>query len=108
MTCTLLGNRTYGSVTDMLLYISMGRRFAYQQGIIDVHEQYRVKKKLPIAFTVCPLFLEGVGGCNRFRSRPTIVFPFHFVVTRLMKGTKALTLGAGREVLPHNMAVTKM
>ena len=25
-----------------------------------------------------------------------------------MKGTKVLTLGAGREVLPHNMAVTKM
>ena len=24
-----------------------------------------------------------------------------------MKGTKVLTLGAGREVLPHNMAVTK-
>ena len=23
-----------------------------------------------------------------------------------MKGTKVLTLGAGREVLPHNMAVT--
>ena len=26
----------------------------------------------------------------------------------IMKGTKVLTLGAGREVLPHNMAVTKM
>ena len=25
-----------------------------------------------------------------------------------MKGTKVLTLGAGREILPHNMAVTKM
>ena len=24
-----------------------------------------------------------------------------------MKGTKVLTLGAGREVLPHNVAVTK-
>ena len=24
-----------------------------------------------------------------------------------MKGAKVLTLGAGREVLPHNMAVTK-
>ena len=28
--------------------------------------------------------------------------------TDIMKGTKVLTLGAGREVLPHNMAVTKM
>ena len=28
--------------------------------------------------------------------------------TGIMKGTKVLTLGAGREVLPHNMAVTKM
>ena len=26
----------------------------------------------------------------------------------IMKGTKVLTLGVGREVLPHNMAVTKM
>ena len=30
------------------------------------------------------------------------------LITILMKGTKVLTLGAGREVLPHNMAVTKM
>ena len=30
------------------------------------------------------------------------------VLTSTMKGTKVLTLGAGREVLPHNMAVTKM
>ena len=28
--------------------------------------------------------------------------------TAIMKGTKVQTLGAGREVLPHNMAVTKM
>ena len=28
--------------------------------------------------------------------------------SEIMKGTKVLTLGAGREVLPHNMAVTKM
>ena len=28
--------------------------------------------------------------------------------TIIMKGTKVLTLGAGREILPHNMAVTKM
>ena len=28
------------------------------------------------------------------------------VCTVEMKGTKVLTLGAGREVLPHNMAVT--
>ena len=26
----------------------------------------------------------------------------------IMKGTKVLTLGAGREILPHNTAVTKM
>ena len=31
-----------------------------------------------------------------------------YVYTYIMKGTKVLTLGAGREVLPHNMAVTKM
>ena len=30
------------------------------------------------------------------------------VVIIIMKGTKVQTLGAGREVLPHNMAVTKM
>ena len=29
-------------------------------------------------------------------------------ITCIMKGTKVLTLGAGREVLPHNMAFTKM
>ena len=29
-------------------------------------------------------------------------------IPKIMKGTKVLTLGAGREVLPHNMAVTKM
>ena len=33
--------------------------------------------------------------------KPTLSFA-------IMKGTKVLTLGAGREVLPHNMAVTKM
>ena len=31
-----------------------------------------------------------------------------FLAPKTMKGTKVLTLGAGREVLPHNMAVTKM
>ena len=29
-------------------------------------------------------------------------------ITSIMKGTKVLTLGAEREVLPHNPAVTKM
>ena len=29
------------------------------------------------------------------------------IITAIMKGTKVLTLGAGREVLPHNVAVTK-
>ena len=33
---------------------------------------------------------------------------FIVCTTTIMKGTKVLTLGAGREVLPHNMAVTKM
>ena len=33
---------------------------------------------------------------------------YSILLTGIMKGTKVLTLGAGREVLPHNMAVTKM
>ena len=36
------------------------------------------------------------------------IFPLYGYYYTLMKGTKVLTLGAGREVLPHNMAVTKM
>ena len=40
----------------------------------------------------------------------TMLYDLHIRTEReiKMKGTKVLTLGAGREVLPHNMAVTKM
>ena len=37
-----------------------------------------------------------------------LAVPKLHTLTCKMKGTKVLTLGAGREVLPHNMAVTKM
>ena len=41
-------------------------------------------------------FLGGIG-----------IAALRLVVLIIMKGTKVLTLGAGREVLPHNVAVTK-
>ena len=39
---------------------------------------------------------------NRFCS-----WEVYIIIASLMKGTKVLTLGAGREILPHNMAVTE-
>ena len=49
-------------------------------------------------------FLTNCGLSRGYFMQPLVVYIF----TYLMKGTKVLTLGAGREVLPHNMAVTKM
>ena len=55
---------------------------------------------------------DGSGGKHRVYSieytLPVSIIIQSCCIAMLMKGTKVLTLGAGREILPHNMAVTKM
>ena len=49
-----------------------------------------------------------VQRVNKPLNEHTSLIGTHCITPSEMKGTKVLTLGAGREVLPHNMAVTKM
>ena len=55
--------------------------------------------------------LQGVNdllSLDNSVNSASVTSPGNILSALEMKGTKVLTLGAGREVLPHNMAVTKM
>ena len=52
--------------------------------------------------------VRGGRGCRMCVYVGCVYRPTDNAIIYIMKGTKVLTLGAGREVLPHNMAVTKM
>ena len=49
------------------------------------------------------LFIQSLYSLSKFIYLSFVLF----LLLLVMKGTKVLTLGAGREVLPHNVAVTK-
>ena len=57
--------------------------------------------------STCPLSVGRFGPHTKVQRSCSCTSSIAFYSTILMKGTKVLTLGAGREVLPHNVAVTK-
>ena len=63
-------------------------------------------------YIILTFWQAKVGIINNFLQSVHELYMAALVIekgdTDIMKGTKVLTLGAGREVLPHNMAVTKM
>ena len=53
------------------------------------------------------VYLHVIKTARGYALLKCFSLPFCVFITVAMKGTKVLTLGAGREVLPHNVAVTK-